>query len=232
MAVGAQNMARATWVICPAYNEAATIAAVAAQLVRAGYRTVVVDDGSTDQTARLAADAGADVVVHPINLGQGAALQTGLEYALARGAETLVTFDADGQHRVDDIGRMVDALRKGRADFALGSRFIGRATGLPTLRRWVLQAAVVFTRLTTGLQLSDAHNGLRAMTRRGAAAIRLRQNRMAHASEILAEIADSRLRYIEVPVTIEYTAYSLAKGQHLGDSLLILRDLIARGLAR
>jgi hypothetical protein len=95
-----------------------------------------------------------------------------------------------------------------------------------------LQAAVVFTRLTTGLQLTDAHNGLRAMTRKGAAAIHLRQNRMAHASEILAEIADSGLRYIEVPVTIEYTAYSLAKGQHLGDSLLILRDLIARGLAR
>ncbi len=222
----------ANWVICPAYNEAATIGPVVAELRRAGYRVVVVDDGSNDQTARLAADAGADLVVHPINLGQGAALQTGIEYALQQGAETLVTFDADGQHRVDDIGRLLEAMREGRAEFALGSRFIGHATNLPALRRRLLQAAVVFTRLTTGLQVSDAHNGLRAMTRRGAATIHLRQNRMAHASEILAEIARSALRYVEVPVTIEYTTYSLAKGQRLGDSLLILRDLIAQGLAR
>jgi hypothetical protein len=123
-------------------------------------------------------------------------------------------------------------MQQHRADFALGSRFLGQAKNLPVLRRWLLHAAVAFTRLTTGLKLSDVHNGLRAMTRKGAAAIRLRQNRMAHASEILAEIAQSGLRYIEVPVTIEYTAHSLAKGQRLGDSLTILRDLIAQGLAR
>ena len=220
------------WVICAAYNEAAMIGRVVSELRRAGYRTIVVDDGSADATGPIAAAAGAHVVTHPLNLGQGAALQTGIDYALSRGAEVLVTFDADGQHRVADIRRLVEALARERADFALGSRFLGEAQDLPPLRRLILRAATVFTRLTTGLRLTDSHNGLRALTRQGAAAIRLRQNRMAHASEILAEIARSRLRYVEVPVSIEYTAYSLAKGQRLSDSVLILLDLLAQGLTR
>ena len=220
------------WVICAAYNEAATIGGVAAELRRAGHQVVVVDDGSLDHTRDIAATAGAHVVAHPINLGQGAALQTGIDYALGRGADVLVTFDADGQHRVSDIPRLLDALRRERADFALGSRFLGQTTNLPILRRWLLQAATVFTRLTTGLRLTDSHNGLRAFTRKGAAAIRLRQNRMAHASEILVEIAQSGLRYVEVPVTIDYTAYSLAKGQRIGDSVTILLDLFAQELYR
>jgi glycosyltransferase involved in cell wall biosynthesis len=220
------------WVICAAYNEASVIGRVISELSRAEYQVVVVDDGSRDATRHVAAAAGAHVVIHPINLGQGAALQTGIEYALSQGADVLVTFDADGQHRVSDIPRLVDALRRGRADFALGSRFLGQTYNLPWLRRWLLQAATVFTRLTTGLSLTDSHNGLRALTRQGAAAIRLRQNRMAHASEILNEIARSGLRYVEVPVTIEYTAYSLAKGQRIGDSVTILLDLFAKELYR
>jgi glycosyltransferase involved in cell wall biosynthesis len=220
------------WVICAAYNEATTIGRVVADLRGSGYRVVAVDDGSRDGTRHIAAAAGADVVVHPVNLGQGAALQTGIDYALAQGADILVTFDADGQHRVADIPILVEALRRERADFALGSRFLGQTYNLPRLRRWVLYAATIFTRLTTGLRLTDAHNGLRALTRTGAAAIRLRQNRMAHASEILVEIAQSGLAYVEVPVTIEYTAYSLAKGQRIGDSVTILLDLFAQELYR
>ena len=220
------------WLIIPAYNEAAVISRVVADVARRGYRVAVIDDGSTDDTGRSAGSAGAVVISHPINLGQGAALQTGIEHALRQGAEVVVTFDADGQHRVSDIPRLLDALRRERADFALGSRFLGQTYNLPTLRRWLLQAATVFTRLTTGLRLTDSHNGLRALTRRGAGAIRLRQNRMAHASEILVEIAHSGLRYVEVPVTIEYTAYSLAKGQRIGDSVTILLDLFAQELYR
>ena len=220
------------WIVCAAYNEAAVIGQVVAELARTGYQIIVVDDGSADASGQIAAAAGAHVVTHPLNLGQGAALQTGIDYALAHGAEFLVTFDADGQHRVTDIPRLIDALQRERADFALGSRFLGAAHNVPRLRRWVLHAATIFTRLTTGLQLTDSHNGLRAFTRRGAAAIHLRQNRMAHASEILAEIARSRLRYVEVPVAIDYTAYSLAKGQRLGDSVLILLDLFAQELTR
>jgi glycosyltransferase involved in cell wall biosynthesis len=172
------------------------------------------------------------VVRHPINLGQGAGLQTGIAFALAQGADVVVTFDGDGQHRAQEIERLIGALREQGADFALGSRFLGTAMRVPKARRVLLKLATWFTRLTTGLQVTDTHNGLRAMTRRGASALALHQNRMAHASEILHQIAESRLKYIEVPVTIDYTAYSLSKGQTLGDALLILTDLFARRLQR
>jgi glycosyltransferase involved in cell wall biosynthesis len=220
------------YVIIPAYNEGRVIFRVVSEVSRAGYAAVVIDDGSSDATAEQARAGGATVIRHPFNLGQGAALQSGIEYALAQAAECIVTFDADGQHRVSDISRLTEALVRERADFALGSRFLGQAPNLPPLRRLVLQAATAFTRLTTGLQLTDTHNGLRAMTRRGAAAIKLRQNRMAHASECLAQIAASGLRYVEQPVTIEYSAYSLAKGQGVRDAVFILLDLFARRLYR
>src|SRR5262249_47692247 len=164
--------------------------------------------------------------------GQGGALPAAIVRALAQGGAVIVPSDAVGQHRVPDISRLAEALLQDRAHFALGSRFLGQAPNLPPLRRALLRAATAFTRLTTGLQVTDTHNGLRAMTRRGAAAISLRQNRMAHASEWLSQNAASRLRYVEGPVTIEYTAYSLAKGQSIGDAVLILLDLFARRLYR
>ena len=220
------------WVVMAAYNEEPVIAGVVADVRRAGYPVAVVDDGSGDDTARNAAAAGAIVVRHPINLGQGAGLQTAIEFALQEGADTIVTFDADGQHRVEDIPALIAALKTHDADFALGSRFLGQTLNLPTSRRLLLQAATWFTRFTTGLMVTDTHNGLRAMTRRGAGVIRLKQNRMAHASEILHQIAASRLKYVETPVTIEYSAYSLGKGQSMADALMILVDLFARRLHR
>jgi glycosyltransferase involved in cell wall biosynthesis len=220
------------WVVIAAYNEATVIADVVADVTAAGYRAAVVDDGSHDQTAEVAERAGAVVIRHPINLGQGAALQTGIEFALAQGADTIVTFDADGQHRAADIAGLIGALARHDADFALGSRFLGAAVNMPGARRWLLKAASWFTRATTGLNITDSHNGLRAMTRRGASRIHLRQNRMAHASEILHQVAGSGLRYVETPVTIHYSAYSLAKGQTLFDALLIVLDLFARRLHR
>jgi glycosyltransferase involved in cell wall biosynthesis len=221
-----------TWIVIAAYNEARVIADVLAEVRRTGNQVVVVDDGSADGTAQAAAAAGALVVEHPFNLGQGAALQTGIEFALAHGARFVVTFDADGQHRPEDVATLVEALARSDADFALGSRFLGHAVNLPQARRILLKAATLFTRVTTGLKVTDAHNGLRAMTRRGAGRIRLRQNRMAHASEILHQIAGSGLRYVEAPVTIRYSDYSLAKGQRIGDAVTILVDLFARGLRR
>ncbi len=219
-------------IVIAAYNESRMIGAVVAELRAAGYPVIVVDDGSRDDTAEAASSNGAIVVRHPINLGQGAALQTGIEFALEQGAETIVTFDADGQHRVADIPALCEALIKSQADFALGSRALGASVNAPLSRRILLKLATWFTRLSTGMRVTDTHNGLRAMTRRGAQALKLRQNRMAHASELLQQIADSRLRYVEVPVTIQYSAYSLAKGQSLGDALTILIDLIARRVHR
>ncbi len=220
------------WIIIAAYNEAAVVAGVVAELAGCGYRVVLVDDGSTDGTGRMAAGAGAIVVTHPVNLGQGAALQTGLQFALRRGAEYIVTFDADGQHRAGDVVVLIEALRQQKVDFALGSRFLGGAVDMPPARRLLLKAATAFTRWSAGMRVTDTHNGLRAMTRRGASRISLRQNRMAHASELLGQIARSGLGYVEAPVTIQYSRYSLAKGQRLADSLMILLDLSAQRLHR
>lgn len=226
------DCSKSVWVVVAAYNEGPAIGRVVADLIRRRYAVVVVDDGSMDDTGRRARAAGAEVIMHRVNLGQGAALQTGVQFAVGKGADYIVTFDADGQHRASDIEPLLESLTKQSADFALGSRFLGRAPAMPMARRMLLKVATWFTRLATGLELTDTHNGLRAMTRRGAGHIALRQNRMAHASELLHQIARSSLGYVEVPVTIEYSAYSLAKGQKLSDSLRILVDLSAQRLHR
>jgi polyprenyl-phospho-N-acetylgalactosaminyl synthase len=223
---------RSTWIVIAAFNEAAVIGPIISDIVRRNYQVVVVDDGSHDGTEQIARSAGAAVVTHPVNLGQGAALQTGIKFALQQGACRIVTFDADGQHRASDIPRLLKALADHNASYALGSRFLGSSRGMPLARRLLLYAAIWFTRAVTGLRLTDTHNGLRAMTREGARRIALRQNRMAHASEILEQIAATGLPYVEVPVTIDYTQYSLAKGQSFADSLTILFDLSVQKLHR
>ena len=223
-------MTKKVWAVIAAYNEAGSIGAVLDGLSDAVEAIVVVDDGSADGTAEMASRHKAHVLRHLVNLGQGAALQTGIRYALDEGAEVVVTFDADGQHDPKDIPRLVAALDG--ADVALGSRFLGSTEAMPMTRRLVLRAAVCFTRLTTGLALTDSHNGLRAFSRGAAARLRIRQNRMAHASEILEEIANHKMSYAEVPVCIRYTAYSLAKGQKLLGSVEILLDLLKGRLFR
>jgi len=215
------------WFVMPAYNEGPVIAAVVGGVLAADARLVVIDDHSSDETGAAALAAGAAVIRHPVNLGQGAALQTGIDYALARGAELLVTFDADGQHRVEDALRLAEAVHAGRADIACGSRFLGvEAPGMPRSRRLVLRAATIVTRLSTGVPVTDAHNGLRAMNRTAARTLRITHNRMAHASEIVAQIGQRRLRYLELPVEILYTPYSLSKGQRISNSLNIVGDLL------
>jgi len=222
----------ATWVVIPAYNEAAVITDVVCG-VRAKYAAVVVvDDGSKDNTAELARAAGATVLIHLINLGQGAALQTGIDFALRGGAQLIATFDADGQHRAEDLIELTRLLRQTGAAVALGSRFLGRAEGISWPKKFFLRAAVVFQRLTTGISLTDAHNGLRVFTREAAAHINIRQNGMAHASEIIATLAARRMLIVEGPCTVTYTAYSRAKGQRLSNSIRILLDLFVRRLYR
>ena len=150
---------------------------------------------------------------HPLNRGQGAALQTGLDFALAKGAEILVTFDADNQHDANDLPAVIAPVLAGTAEVALGSRFLGRVENMPNSRRLVLKAGVLFTRFVSRIAVTDTHNGFRAFSRSAAYRIRITQDRMAHASEILDEIRVQGLRYVEVPVTIRYSAATLAKGQ-------------------
>lgn len=218
-----------TWVVVPAYNEGEVITATLAALAAHPYQVVVVDDGSADDTAARARAAGATVVRHACNLGQGAALQTGISYAVLQpGARFVATFDADGQHDPADIARLLAPLEAGECDVTLASRFAagGAATNIPPVRRLVLKLAVALTRLTTRLAVTDTHNGLRAFTVDAARQISLSQNRMAHASEILSQIAARGLRYREVPAAVRYTAYSRAKGQRLSNSVNILWDIL------
>jgi glycosyltransferase involved in cell wall biosynthesis len=221
-----------TWVIVPAFHEAQVIRHSVAGLRAMFPNVVVVDDGSSDATGGEALAAGAVVLRHPLNLGQGAALQTGIQYAVARGAEYVGTFDADGQHRVEDLAAMLRVLERESLDIVLGSRFAGRAEGLSFARRTLLKAAVIFSNLTTGVRLTDAHNGLRVMTTAAARRIEIHQDQMAHASELVAQIGRLGLRFKEVPVTITYSAYSLRKGQRLSNGLRILSDLVAGWLQR
>ncbi len=212
------------FVVIPAFNEERVIDQVLRDLQSTGYRVVVVDDASDDATVRIASKYTPDVLEHLINRGQGAALKTGITYALAEGAEIIVTYDADGQHRVEDITALVRPIEAGECEVTLGSRYLTELSTqrVPFTRKVLHRLAVAYTNLTTGLHLTDTHNGLRAFTATAAQRIQFQQDRMAHASEILDEIARKHIAFKEVPVNVYYTEYSLAKGQHVGDFVKIL----------
>ncbi len=215
------------WVVIAAYNEEPRLGATLAGLRARGYENVVVvDDGSRDRTHEVALGSGVWVLRHLINLGQGAALQTAIRFALLRGAATVVTFDADGQHDPDQIPVVAGPVRDGTAEVALGSRFLGRAENIPFSRMLVLKGGVVFTRLFSGIKVSDTHNGFRAFSRAAVEKIKITQNRMAHASEILDQVQSLGLRYVEVPVTIRYSAETTAKGQSSWNAVKIVAQLL------
>ncbi|MDV3222182.1 glycosyltransferase family 2 protein [Intrasporangium sp.] len=222
------------WLVVPLYNEARVIGDVVRTARTRFPKVVCVDDGSTDDSAQRAEEAGAVVVRHPVNLGQGAALQTGFDYALTDpDMRYCVTFDADGQHQLTDVEAMVDLIRHGDTQVIFGSRFLDDRTAASGLKKLVLRAAVAYTNLTTGTRLTDAHNGLRVLDRGVVERLDITQNRMAHASEIVAQIGAMRfdgrpVSYAEAPVHILYTDYSKAKGQSLWNAVNILAELIWR----
>lgn len=216
-------------VLVPAYNEAPVIGGVVQGLRRAGLTTLVIDDGSSDGTALAAQLAGASVVRHSANLGQGAALATGLAAACQLPwVKCVVTFDADGQHSPSDASALLDRLGMGDVDVVLGTRFAGGACEAGWLKRLVLRGAALLTRLDTRVPVSDAANGLRAMTIGFARNLVITQHGMGHASEIIARIGAAGASWAEVPVHVSYTDYSRAKGQPLINSVNILFDAMLR----
>ncbi|PFG27375.1 glycosyltransferase family 2 protein [Corynebacterium renale] len=224
-----------TWLIVPCYNEATVIGDVISQARETFPNIVAVNDGSHDGSDRKIHEAGAHLVNHPVNLGQGAAIQTGVEYARAQpGAQYFVTFDADGQHQVKDVVRMVQRLRDEPLDIIVGTRF-GRPRSeddqVPWIKRVVLQTVVKLSPRTKRLGLTDAHNGLRAFNKPFADALNLRMNGMSHASEFISVMDEGNWRVAEEPVDILYTEYSMSKGQSLINGVNILADnLVARRL--
>lgn len=223
--LGAGTLPRVA-VVIPAFNEAEVIGGVIDQLLPLGYHLVVVNDGSLDRTAAEAARRDVVLVSHPVNRGAGAALQTGITVALALGADVIVTFDADGQHDPGDIAGLVAPIVSGDCDVTLGSRFLGTTTDMPPVRRLVLLLAVVFTRLTARIAVTDTHNGLRAFSRAAASRLRITMDGMAHASEILEQVSLLGLRWQEVPVTVHYTPYSQAKGQRSSNAFRIAAQVL------
>lgn len=220
------------FVVVAAFNEAKTIRGVAEGLLREYPNVVVVDDGSTDGTSACLHNTGVHLVRHIINRGQGAALQTGIEFCLRLGADVVVTFDADGQHDEKDIRALIGPILSGECEVTLGSRFLGRAHNIPFMRKILLRAGVLFTRFVSQIRITDVHNGLRAFSRAAAGSLRISMDRMAHASEILDQIKNGKWRYKEIPVTIYYSPYSLTKGQSSLNALKIASQVLIKRLAK
>ena len=210
------------FIIIPCYNESQNLVKVISQAKEFG-EVVVVDDGSSDNSFQLAKNQGVKVIKHFLNRGQGAALETGDCYALAKGADIVVHFDADGQHVASEIPDLVGPILTGEADIVLGSRFLENKSKTPVFKKWlILKPAVFFQNLILGVKLTDAHNGFRALSRKALSEIKIKQDGMAHASEIVEQVRLKDLKYKEVPVTISYHEF----GQGFISGLKILKDLL------
>lgn len=217
-------------VVIPAFNEAATVAQVVRDAVRIADAVVVVDDGSHDATAPLAREAGAIVVRHAVNRGLGGALGTGLAAALRLDADALVTMDADGQHRAEDVARMFERLARADVDFVIGSRMrAGQGSGrMPLHRALFNRIGNLLTYLLFGVWVSDSQSGLRGLSRRAAETVDLRTNGMEVSSEFIKEAKEKRWRVGEIGIPAIYTEYSLSKGQSFFVGVKTAAKLIVR----
>lgn len=219
-----------TVAVVPAFNEGARIREALLEIAPYVDEMVVVDDGSRDETWEVARNVpGVIALKHAVNRGQGAALKTGTEAALARGAGVVIHIDADGQHNPAAIPTLVQTLTEASVDVVFGSRFLGMdSVGMPLTRKLLLRGAKQFNALALGIPrtLTDPQSGFRALTRSAAADIQFYQDRMAHCSEILQLVTRSGLRWKEIPVEIRYTNDTLAKGQRPTDAFKIVWQLI------
>ncbi len=212
--------------VVAAFNEEKTISAVLSDLGKYVDRIIVVDDGSSDKTSDVVKGGRITLLRHLSNLGQGAALQTGFEYAKRQKAGIVITYDADGQFKASDIPRLIEPIIQKKADIVLGSRFLGQAVNIPRTRLITLKLGIIFTFIFSGLKLTDTNNGLRALNSKALHKINITQNKLAHASEILDQIKSKKLKYMEIPVTVIYTDYSKQKGEKNLNALKVFVDLV------
>lgn len=213
-------------VIVPAFNEGKVLFDTLSPVVQSGYKVVCVDDGSSDNTSSEALRAGAIIIRHQLNLGQGAALETGLEY-LRRNFQIFdyaVTFDGDGQHDLACITDMVKTIQISHADVVLGTRFGSLAFQGGRIKSFLLKLSARVAKKSLGVNVSDRHNGLRLFSREAVMKIKLENLGFGHADEILRKIQEHKLSYVECPVSISYTEYSKSKGQPLINLMNIIFD--------
>lgn len=218
-------------VVIPALNEEHRIAKTIAAVKPFVSSVIVVDDGSHDQTSRVAHEAGAIVIRHMINCGPGAATQTGLEYAKKLEADYVATFDADGQHEATDLPLMVDFLVKQKKDIVFGSRFL-QANKVPFFRRMANFAGNLLTFFLSGIYLSDSQSGFKVFSKKALEHIAITANGFEFCSEIVREVAAEELDYCEFPIKVYYSPETLAKGQNLSTGITTMFKLIVRSLMR
>lgn len=215
--------------VIPAYNEARHIQAVVNSVRPYVNEVIVIDDASKDDTAILAAASGALVRRHLLNRGQGAALETGNQYALQNGADIIIHFDADNQFLATEIPDILQPLINGQADIVFGSRFLGKKSNLPFAKKYLIYPlAQIFTRYFLGIKLSDPQNGFRAMNRQTANLIKITNREMAHASEIQVIAFKNKLKIAEVPITVIYHHF----GQKLSGGFKVIKDLLISKLIK
>ena len=227
-----RTMIKNTAIIIPVYNEAKVIKGVLDEVLKHFDHVICVNDGSKDNSSIEIQSTKAYLVEHPINMGQGAALQTGIEFARQLPVDYFVTFDADGQHRIEDVKTMLNEIKTNEYDIILGSRFLGETINMDKSKFVILKLAIWFSNLTSGLKLTDTHNGLRVFNRKVAESMQITLPDMAHASEILEIMAKQEYRYKEVPVTIEYTDYSKGKGQSMFNAINIVFDTLLKKIGK
>lgn len=222
------------FIVIPAYNEGEVLRSTVQSLLHHGYSIVIVDDGSARPANQWIRGIPVHSLRHPVNLGQGAALQTGTTYALSKGADIVVHFDADGQHPAEQIPVLIQPILDGECDVVLGSRFLQARDRrlVPLRKRLLLRLGILVSGLLTRVWLTDAHNGFRALSREAARRVHFEENGFSHATELLEHLREQRLRYREVPSTIRYTEYSLRKGQSIFNSVNIVLDLLLRKLIK
>lgn len=205
------------YIIAPVFNEAKAVGYVIKDIMKNGFKNlIVVDDGSLDDTYSIAKKMGCIVLKHMINRGKGAATQTGLDAAKLLEADIVVTMDGDGQHLASDIKRLVRPIKEGRCDVTLGSRLL-KKEGMPISRRIINLLGNIVTYLFYGIYVSDSQSGFRAYSKKANEVINTKMDRYEFESEILQQIKNVGLKFIEVPINVKYTKYSKTKYNNIPD---------------
>lgn len=222
-----------TILIVPAYNEASAIGAVLAKIQAIGpWPIVVINDGSTDDTAALALAAGAKVCTHKLNRGPGAATMTGIAYAKKEGYTYAITIDGDDQHNPEDLPALLQPLLAGEADLVIGNRFMKGTNAIPRSRVLFNGIANLTTYLFSHKWVSDTQSGLKALGPVALERLTLEMDGYEFCSELIIKAMHNRLRVVEVPVDVHYSAQTMAKGQNLFTGIKTITNLFHHLMTR